>query len=71
MKSRPRKLISPKRVEFLLDEPLYNALIRKKGNDITISEYIRRMIEVIVWNNNIEQFEEEDKRVWKTKKEMP
>lgn len=52
---RPRKIISPKRVEFLLDEVLYKE-INKRAEEkrISLSEMLRRLVlqEVISWQKS-------------------
>ena len=44
MTSRPRKLISPKRVEILIDEPIYHFMVKRLDGHMSISEYIRHLI---------------------------
>lgn len=44
MTNRPRKLISPKRVEVLIDEPVYYFMLKRLEGRMTVSEYIRHLI---------------------------
>lgn len=44
MKSRPRKLTCPKRVEFLLDGPVYDLLLKRLGDEQTVAEFMRRSV---------------------------
>lgn len=45
MKSRPRKIFFPKRVEFLLDNPIYE-LLKKRAvqQDTSVSEILRELV---------------------------
>lgn len=44
MKHRPRKIISPKRVEFLLDGPVYYVLLKRLEGRMSVSEYMRIIV---------------------------
>jgi len=74
MKSRPRKISCPKRVEFLMDGPVYELLLKRLGSEQTVAEFMRRSVEYWIgvegWKSSSES-QKEDKHTWKTKSEMP